>query len=444
LYNSAIEQANLSVNDVDSIELIGGVTRVPLVQSALLEASGLEKLNRSMNSDEALAIGATYIGAAASSTFIVVKSHLSLFANSRVTVIHNGTITELFKTTSKLNETAAYVVAAASLAESLTIEADGEPLTTLLLELPKDVDPSESVTLVFAFNELTLPFLSHVTVKNANVTWNQGVLYPDWTLSPEAFANSRTVITRMDQILDERRKLDKARNDYESLIYSTDEKLEYNELFRKVTNETTRDEIRSVLAEHRQFLNDGPLNESVLTNHFNGLKSVLKPIEKRMEEHEKRGPAWQRLNASINRVFNALNNTWPNSRPWLTEEQLNSVWHQYNQTNNWFIERYARQQNHPSDLDPAVSVAEIDTQVLLLEWRFNATANIPKPVPTPKPTPTPSETSENAEGEGLSGGDKKDDIPGSKEVIGEEGGKGTSDEGTKDDKPADESDDPGL
>jgi hypothetical protein len=397
LYKSVVEEANLTLGDIDFIELIGGITRVPFVQSVLIDVSGLEKLNRTMNSDEALAVGASYVGAAASKAFIVMTTRGIFFANSLVTIVHNGTETELFTPKSRLNETATYTVVASSLEDNITIQADGDPLTTLTLALPENVSSDDLVTLTFAFNELTLPYLAYVTVNDTNITWNQAATLPEWTLSPDGIGNSTAVIVRMDQILDERRKRDKIRNDYETYIYSTEEKIDYDETFRKVANETVRDQLRVVLAEHRQFLNEGPLNESTLNDHFNSLKDSLRSVQRRLDEYLKRGPAWQRLNASLNNVFNALNNTWPKTKPWLTEPQLNSVWRQYNQTKYWLEERYARQQNRTDDLDPAVSVAEIDTQVLLLEWPFNSTAQIRKPPPTPIPTPEPPTDSNETE-----------------------------------------------
>jgi hypothetical protein len=126
-------------------------------------------------------------------------------------------------------------------------------------------------------------------------------------------------------------------------------------------------------------------------------------VEKRADEYQKRGAAWQRLNASLNHVFETVNNTWPVAKPWLTEEQLHSVWGQYNRTKTWLEDKFAQQLNRSDDVDPAVSVAEIDTQKLLLEWNFNSTDRLRKPTPTPVPTPEPevNETGSDADAEPL-------------------------------------------
>ena len=47
---------------IQGVELIGGTTRVPFIQDAIKSALNIKKLNRTMNSDESVALGAAYIG----------------------------------------------------------------------------------------------------------------------------------------------------------------------------------------------------------------------------------------------------------------------------------------------------------------------------------------------------------------------------------------------
>jgi hypothetical protein len=264
------------------------------------------------------------------------------------------------------------------------------------------------------------------------------VTLPDWALSSEQVAASAAVIARVDAIIDERRRLDRALNDYESFIYTTEERLQFNELFRRVTNETVRAEIAEVVAEHRNWLSaekDGPLNETTLAQRLGELKDALRSVDKRAEELQKRGPAWQKLNASLAYVFETLNNTWPETKPWLTEEQLNLVWGQYNRTKAWFEEKWELQANRTDDQDPAVTAAEIDTQKLLLEWNFNSTSKIKKPTPTPVPTPAPdvteadNETDESDELENNHGADSGA-APGSGSGSADGSGSGDAGEGS--------------
>jgi hypoxia up-regulated 1 len=68
----ALSSANLSVSDVDSVELIGGGTRVPLVKESLKNYFGSDmELGSHLNGDEAMALGAVFHGANLSTAFRV-------------------------------------------------------------------------------------------------------------------------------------------------------------------------------------------------------------------------------------------------------------------------------------------------------------------------------------------------------------------------------------
>jgi hypothetical protein len=392
LFNAAIAQANLTRDEVDSIELIGGVTHVPYVK----EVSGLEKLNQSMNSDEALALGAGYVGAAASSVFIVLRTVLTTFAHCNTSIVHGDIEIPIFNETSTLRDTFNYTYQASDNGKIFMI-VDGEPLMGFQLALPENTTENATVNLFFNFGELTLPQLARATVDDTELT-NITRLKPAWVLTADELQRSRAILQRMDEILEERRRLHVVRNNYESYIYDVQDKINFNPVYQKVVNETVREEIVKVLGEHRQWIggeHDAPLNESIVQKKFDELKDATRAVEKRATEYQKRAPAWQNLNNSLNHVFRTINDTWPVAKPWLTEGQVLSAWNQYNRTRTWFDEKYALQLNRSDYEDPVVSVAEIDTQKLLLEWNFNNTDRIRKPVPTPEPTPELNETDIN-------------------------------------------------
>lgn len=58
---NALRDADLTVNDIDEVLLVGGSTRIPAVQEAVKKATGKEP-NKSVNPDEAVAIGAAIQG----------------------------------------------------------------------------------------------------------------------------------------------------------------------------------------------------------------------------------------------------------------------------------------------------------------------------------------------------------------------------------------------
>merc|ERR1712176_1700122 len=63
--------ANVTMEEVDVIEMIGGGMRVPKVQSSLISVLGDVELGMHINSDESMALGAAFYGANISSAFRV-------------------------------------------------------------------------------------------------------------------------------------------------------------------------------------------------------------------------------------------------------------------------------------------------------------------------------------------------------------------------------------
>ncbi|GAA5940238.1 hypothetical protein JCM3775_004408 [Rhodotorula graminis] len=60
---SALETASLALSDIESVILVGGSSRVPLVQVAVAEAVGADKIAKNVNADEAGVLGAALYGA---------------------------------------------------------------------------------------------------------------------------------------------------------------------------------------------------------------------------------------------------------------------------------------------------------------------------------------------------------------------------------------------
>ncbi|NXG49551.1 HYOU1 protein, partial [Psilopogon haemacephalus] len=67
----ALSSAEMNLDAIDQVILVGGATRVPKVQEVLLKAVGKEELGKNINADEAAAMGAVYQAAALSKAFKV-------------------------------------------------------------------------------------------------------------------------------------------------------------------------------------------------------------------------------------------------------------------------------------------------------------------------------------------------------------------------------------
>jgi len=67
----ALKMANVTLEELDAIEMIGGAMRVPTVQAAVSNAVGDLTLGMHLNSDESMALGAAFHGANVSTSFKV-------------------------------------------------------------------------------------------------------------------------------------------------------------------------------------------------------------------------------------------------------------------------------------------------------------------------------------------------------------------------------------
>lgn len=67
----ALTAAEMKLEEIEQVILVGGSTRVPKVQEVLLNAVGKEELGKNINADEAAAMGAVYQAAALSKAFKV-------------------------------------------------------------------------------------------------------------------------------------------------------------------------------------------------------------------------------------------------------------------------------------------------------------------------------------------------------------------------------------
>nr|ODN95058.1 hypoxia up-regulated 1 [Cryptococcus depauperatus CBS 7855] len=91
--NSALLSAGLSLQDISSVILFGGNTRVPLVQTALKTVLGGEdKIAQNVNSDEAAVLGAAFYGAALSKQFRVKPIEIKERSVGDISIVDKGVV----------------------------------------------------------------------------------------------------------------------------------------------------------------------------------------------------------------------------------------------------------------------------------------------------------------------------------------------------------------
>ncbi|KAK8895765.1 hypothetical protein M9Y10_013650 [Tritrichomonas musculus] len=458
LYNEVLQKANFSDKDLDSIELIGGVTRIPSLKDALANATSLNKVDRTMNSEEAIALGAGYVGATHSSLFIVKDVNMKSFANCNVSFYHNNTEYKIFNETSYLDETFKYTFIVGDVCnmsdvhevttvhnntkvnkkkdkkkkkdkeeepvENITVTtdyyyhtnnfsiyADDRPITSFYIQIPNNTKSTAKVSITIGFSDWSIPNLTQIRLRSSLYDLSHAhFTQPEWSLSEEQFNKSLAVIKKMDDIINASREYQQAYNDYESYIYTIKEKLLYSEDFRKVVNESVSKELMEAADEHREWLNKNMVRENLtkeeIKDKHEELKKVLQDAERREEDLSKRNETYEALNKTLNWIHKELTEVWPKKKKWMPRQKVRDAWRNYNSTLKYYNEMREKQANLSDYENPAAWNNQINIQRQILEFNFNQTVRLnKKPTPTPKgwvppePTPDPEEEERRMEEE---------------------------------------------
>lgn len=399
LYTNVVQKAGLSISQIDSIELIGGITRVPFVKNALMEVSGMVKLNRTMNSDEVIALGAGYIGASRSTSFLIKKVQMRPFVGVNVSLAKNHeVIASLFNETSRTTSPSFYNSTVGDILNStFSIRCqDVDILHFKFNEIPENVTQDMEVSMIFFIDDYSLPNLYYV-IANHTIHLRPERIFAHWMMTASEFSESIRFIKRMDQITADRRLLQHVKNDFESYIYSIQDRMEYDQVFKKVLSDKDIQTLNVLISENREWLfneqePDSSRNVTVYQKKLSELQAITKDPEFRAEQIVKRAPSFMKLNQTLNKFHNALTHVWPETKPWLNETaQHFNCWLEYNVTLKWYHEKYEEQSKLTDTDNPIVKYQEIDQKKNHLEFVYSQTEKMTKPTPTPTPVPTSSE-----------------------------------------------------
>ncbi|KAH0795268.1 dnaK protein [Histomonas meleagridis] len=386
LVDDVIKKAGLTVTDVNSIELIGGATRVPYVMQVLMEHAGMSKLNRTMNSDEAIAIGSTYIGASMSSSFIVksIKANSAIGINVSL-ITPTGGKKVLFTEDSDINEKPQFLCKVGELG-TFTIVSGFNDTEILLFEVvvPKESFLSDEVEIVFGLNNFLVPTVVNATI-NSKFRAKVKSTSPEFVIDEDETDRSSKFIRKMEKVMKERLKQQQLRSDFESYMYKIRDKIEYNEDFKKVLTEDEMNEIKETLKTNQQWYEatDKPKSYE-LKKRFSQLQKMMKAPDTRFDQLSKRDKAFDKLNKTLRTVFNSINESWPIFRSWIPEEKMNALWELYNATKDWMDEKEGLVKQAKATDDPIVMDYEIDAKTKTLERLYNQTAAIKQPTQPPK------------------------------------------------------------
>lgn len=393
LFADVVSKANISQSDVDSIELLGGSTRVPFVKESLKYMSGMEKLNRTMNSEEAIALGAGYIGASLSGQFVVKLCKIRPFSLINVSMTDGNTTTPLFDEFSRIHEVKILLFTVEDMPEKFTIISgnNSTKIMTYHVEIPKDAIKTDEIHLKFGFDHRKVPVLFNATLNgDPDVKLKIEKTRPDWMMDDDEYIESTNFIFKMDMILKERHKLQEFKNNYESYIYKIKNRLEYDKIFIQVLSKKDKKTFEDTIKSHLAWFENPPMANPTskdFSKKLGELKKVTHDAEIRAEQLPKRSESFKALNRTLGVVLNSINGTWKAFRKWIPKEKMDALWTLYNSTEKWYKDKLRLQSQAKDFENPVVMVSEIDRRRFQLEKTYNKTAAIKEPTPTPKIKP---------------------------------------------------------
>jgi len=263
--NKVIQDAKLSINDIDQVLLVGGSTRIPLVQKIVCDFFN-KKPNHSVNPDEVVALGAAIQGGILSGEvkdmLLLDVTPLSLGIETlggvfTILIPRNTTIptkkTEIFSTAAD-NQTSVEVHVLQGEREMAThnrtlgrFQLEGIPSAprgTPQIEVTFDIDANGIVN---------VSAKDRATNKEQKITITTGSGLPDDEIS--RIINEAKTHSEEDKknrmVIEEKNKLD-------SLIYSTEKTLKEN---KEKIEEKDINEIKSSLKKAKEVLQSKELSE---------------------------------------------------------------------------------------------------------------------------------------------------------------------------------------
>lgn len=390
IYKETLLKGNIQGNTIDSIELIGGCTRIPLIQNLLKELSGMKKLNRTLNGDEAIAIGAGYFGAEMKDDFQFKPVKISSHIHNKIYLKHSNKTVILFNESNRNTDKVRHRIFTQSLDISdldYSIYSGETQMLNFHLKPPEKINltKNEQIIITFAFNRFNAPFIYNISMNTGRVT-KVTFSKPDWMLNSMQINESISFVRKMEEEAKNRKKVSKIRNDFESFVIKILNKLHKDEIFIRVTPLQKQNEIKTVFTEHEKWLNsidNDRIDVHELADEFIKLRNMTREIEIRAELFVKRIPVFKKLGRLLKKVNHSLSISWPIRKPYLPKAKVDSVWKLYNYTKSWYDDRKSFIENSDDCFDLKVLPHEITEKINDLENWYNETKKF-KPIIKPK------------------------------------------------------------
>uniref|UniRef100_H2ZJ31 Uncharacterized protein n=1 Tax=Ciona savignyi TaxID=51511 RepID=H2ZJ31_CIOSA len=411
-----LQDAKLQSQDITSIEIVGGATRMPAVKSTIAEVFGM-KVSTTLNADEAVARGCALQCAMLSPTFkvrdftvidctpysislswiapmgeegdmeIFPQFHpapfskmlsfyrkepfalqarytnaeqihypcqdIGKFCIDNVTPNQEGDGSKI-KVKVRLNIHGLFSVIQASIVEKVISNEDVKPSTEAAEKVEKKKVKVKSKD---------LPFHSQLYM---NITEQE--IQHMFEVENKMIMNDKLECETSE-----------AKNLLEEYVYDMRGKL--FDKYEGYTTEQDRTEFGKILEATEHWLYEDGEDEmkAVYVDKLAQLKQVGNPILRRYTEAQARPAAFEQLGGALQKVSKFLHNYSEKKYSHIQQEDVDKVKKSSESTAQWYNEMMQKQSALPKPSDPIVTVAEITGKLKTMEGICNPIINTPKP-----------------------------------------------------------------
>ncbi|KAK3107370.1 hypothetical protein FSP39_012931 [Pinctada imbricata] len=195
----------------------------------------------------------------------------------------------------------------------------------------------------------------------------------------------------------EKKLLEKAKNNLESFIFNTGDKL-IQEEYEKCSTEGEREDINKALAEASDWMydQDDDAKREVYTGKLSELKKLTKDLEFRVKEYKERPKALEALHDMINSTeffLVTLKNMSQLEEPIFTEVEITTLSKLINETKEWRDNLVQEQEGQPLTEKPKLLVEDLGVKYYALDREVKYLINKAKNYrPKAKPKKSTNET----------------------------------------------------
>ena len=387
--NHLTEFSKTLKNKPDSVEIVGGATRMPKVISIIQEVFGLE-VSRSLNSDEAIASGATFTATSISGGFKTSDiQHRSLY-NYKLNIVIGENRTIPFKPKYNLEKQTIRFTPMKD--TQFRIEYDGEVpigcdkiLGKWQYEPIEEVEGSEArVLFTLSINPLTntieptkVSLAQKVGEKVSKRSLEITKVYPLNNVQKQnSIDNTARQLINSFTANDIRlAKIAETRNEYETQLYNAKDNFENDEIWSIVISPEEKENIRKYLNESYEWVFSKVNVETAdeIIDRRNQLEELITPIQIRVNEYKTFPKALAKLKDLIHTVNITIDNKWPLSGIRVPKDQRKMIVSYMNEVSDWIDEFESEIESNklkPWDEMP-VTTNDVDLKTRKLNALFN-------------------------------------------------------------------------